>query len=577
MELDSRQSRFPVPSSAEDPTTGGPTEPGVPMNLTAEATEDPQSNTQQYRYARSLGNRVRSFETDPLHSSAYLAYLAKYLKSPFRKQPRRPYPDSTRQSKARGTFVQRYLLPPKKSPVREPFQDVNAFEAVPVPDENEILFLEGRPSAEWLNAIGSKYELDQRFFHQHLGPILSNQKQWYTLPALPSRSLEVFRLCIPTIIFVGPEGRNVDVLGLELARDDCVKQLQRTFRSVQDSFSPEPGRSIIRRINIHNGSQIVLEQELTITIIRRGCHFTALLWTDAGDEAHHEDIPVPTTGKFKGSLDQMSFCPVFFENQLTENQCPLKTSSSDVTAAFQQPLALLNSNYGATIEWSKLQSYSPISVLQELFTFEAASYSQYINMLEQTLSDATDRDQFPSYEHSKLETILHFDYAKIVLTRCEVHFEEMLLFLKNPPEAWQGQRRSTDPIDEGKITSAIQIDFEYLLSRVKRLVSACEARKNTLLGNASMQDAKRSAEEAKLVTRLTKATNRLTFIFLPISFVTSVFGMNFSQFGQGPLSIWLWAVITIPLLMVCVVIVEKGDWVKGIFVSRYYTKGQKKL
>ena len=68
--------------------------------------------------------------------------------------------------------------------------------------------------------------------------------------------------------------------------------------------------------------------------------------------------------------------------------------------------------------------------------------------------------------------------------------------------------------------------------------------------------------EASLVTRLTKATNRVTFIFLPISFVTSVFGMNFKQLGQGTLPIWIWAVITVPLLIASIVTVERGHWIK---------------
>ena len=55
------------------------------------------------------------------------------------------------------------------------------------------------------------------------------------------------------------------------------------------------------------------------------------------------------------------------------------------------------------------------------------------------------------------------------------------------------------------------------------------------------------------MTELTKATNRLTFIFLLISFPTSVLGMNFRQLGQGTLSIWLWVA---PLLAGRVVLVE---------------------
>ena len=84
-----------------------------------------------------------------------------------------------------------------------------------------------------------------------------------------------------------------------------------------------------------------------------------------------------------------------------------------------------------------------------------------------------------------------------------------------------------------------------------------------VLSSFSIVESKRAAQEAKLVTALTKATNRVTFIFLPISFVTSVFGMNFKQFGQGPLSIWLWVEVGLPLLIICVVIVEYGSRIRS--------------
>lgn len=260
------QSRQANNSAPKGPENSRDIELRVPENPT-----DRQNN-----YVWSLDRRVKSFEAEPLHSRAYLAYLVKYLKSPFQKPPRRPYITPAHYAQPQLPFVQQYVLQQEKVPQRKAFWDVNTYKAVPVPDENELVFLTGRPSADWLNAIGSKYNLDQRFFHQHLGPILSTQKHWYALPALPSRSLEVLRLCVPSIIFVGPEGRNIDVLGLEVARHDCVKQLQRTFRSIQESSASNVGRSIIRRIDIHNGSSLVVEQEMTVAVVTRENHFTGM-------------------------------------------------------------------------------------------------------------------------------------------------------------------------------------------------------------------------------------------------------------------------------------------------------------
>jgi hypothetical protein len=291
-----------------------------------------------------------------------------------------------------------------------------------------------------------------------------------------------------------------------------------------------------------------------------------LIWTDAGNETGHAHIPVPHTPGFSAVSSQVEFCPVFFENQLTETP----DGPGDVPPTVKltkQPFTLLSSNYGATIDWEMCTEQSPLFAVQELLAFEAASALQYINMIEQVLSDHMRGRKFPSYEHTQLETVLHFDYAKAVLARLETHFADVLAFLENLPHSWKSKLPLSSPdgiapADVPRGISLLKGDFCYLISRMARLLSICDAGKATLISNASVQEAKRSAEESKLVTELTKATNRVTFIFLPISYVTAVFGMNFKQFGQGSLSIWLWAVVSLPLFIFSVIVVEHGKWIK---------------
>ncbi len=228
------------------------------------------------QYALALGKRVRSFETDPLHSTAYLTYLAKYLKAPFQKQPRRYHAPFTQLNLPRRPFVHRYKLQASRQPDYSSFDDLDAYNLAPKSGANEVIFLTGRPSAQWLNAVGSKYQVDYRFFHQHLGSLLTSQKHWYTTPGLPCRSMEVLRLCIPSIVFIGSQGRDVDVLGLEMARHDCTDRLRRSLKSIQDSTALDAGSSIIRRMQIHSGSALVIEQEITITLVKKGENWTCI-------------------------------------------------------------------------------------------------------------------------------------------------------------------------------------------------------------------------------------------------------------------------------------------------------------
>lgn len=267
-------------------------------------------------------------------------------------------------------------------------------------------------------------------------------------------------------------------------------------------------------------------------------------------------IPVPPTKAFTPVASDVDFYPVFFDNQHTQTCESGDATGDDNPPLMTQPLALLNKRYGATIDWSACPTDSPLAILQELFVFKAAAALQYLNMLDHVLQKVGGLSEFPSFDHTKLETTVQYDYIKSSLSRLEQHCSEVVAFLQNPPTPWKA--------DNGGVhtNSETITDFSYLISRTKSLIKVCEDEKATLMSNNAVQAAKRSAMEASLVTRLTKATNRVTFIFLPISFVTSVFGMNFKQLGQGSLPIWIWAVITIPLLIASIVIVERGHWIK---------------
>lgn len=268
----------------------------------------------------------------------------------------------------------------------------------------------------------------------------------------------------------------------------------------------------------------------------------------------------------------MNFCPVFFENEFVSGRQSCNPPDGTTGNSPKQPLSLLNHNYGVTLDWANMPSpSSPLSVLKELFDFQAASALQFLNTLERILFELSNGCDFPSYEHTKLEMTVQYDYIKTSLSRFEKQCSNIINFLEAPPSKWKTPN-STQP----ETNTTTLTDFTYLISRTKTLLRTCEDGKATLMSNDSVQKAKRSAKESELVTQLTKTTTRLGYIFLPISFVTSAFGMNFSELGQGPLSIWIWAVIVVPMLIICVLIVERDEWM-GSKWKRFRARGGKGL
>lgn len=542
-----------------------------------------ENNEQEHQF---LASRVRSFASDPLHSAAYLSNLVTYMNKPFQKQwknRRNPLTENT-SNQPYTTFLYSYEISGTRPSKPAAFNKVSAFLSHnalnPVAStKSELVFLTGYPSSpEWLNAIVSRYGVDHRFLQRHLDFLPSGQRDWYTAPDVPSRSENFIQLVIPSIVFIGSEDRYVSVTDLQKARNACSDQLRQKSKSFFGGSGSSICHSIIRHINIHSGDAIVMEQNVTITVLRHGgiikgaiyrltycCSANCLIvlvWTDSGSDLNSNYVTIPNVDSFKNVSNEISFCPVFFENELQERNSSSSTSSA--ASHGKQPLSILPGRYGETINWSGL-SADPILVLRELFNFQSAAAIQYLNMLRKNVSQLVIRNQSIDITRSvNMEDILHFDYAKTVLVRWAAHFKRVIQALDTGPlrhiDAPQGAQE-----ERKKMLLSLQVDLEFLHNEAKTIIELCDNGKSTILSNFSISESKRTSEEAKLVTELTKTTNRLTFIFLPISFVTSVFGMNFRQFGQGPLSISLWVVVTIPLLLVSIILVEWGRLITTYF------------
>lgn len=286
-----------------------------------------------------------------------------------------------------------------------------------------------------------------------------------------------------------------------------------------------------------------------------------IAWTDSGQDNDFTFVPTPNTNRFKGGVDRFEFCPVFFEKDLSEKPHLSQPPTDAQNPRFRQALSSLPGNYGHTLDWTKA-ALNPMFAIQELFTFHAASELQYVNMLEQFATDQISRAE-SKQEGTDMSSILHFDYARSILIRHEAHIQNLLGSLDACLKGWKQHADDSNCWDE-ELGSTLRIDLDYLSTRIHNIITLCEAGRSTIMSNASIEEAKLSNDQAVLVTGLTKATTRLTFIFLPISFLTSIFGMNFRQLGQGTLSIWLWVAIALPLLACCVVLAEGGSYPKTI-------------
>lgn len=81
-------------------------------------------------------------------------------------------------------------------------------------------------------------------------------------------------------------------------------------------------------------------------------------------------------------------------------------------------------------------------------------------------------------------------------------------------------------------------EFEQLSEDIARMTERLQKTSESLISNMSLLESRRSIDEAHAVTRLTE----LAFIFIPLSFSASIFGMQVESFAN-PVPIWYFFVV----------------------------------
>jgi Mg2+ and Co2+ transporter CorA len=93
-------------------------------------------------------------------------------------------------------------------------------------------------------------------------------------------------------------------------------------------------------------------------------------------------------------------------------------------------------------------------------------------------------------------------------------------------------------------------DLDHLLARIDILSNRCNTISATLLSTMSILKSQKSIEQSEQVNKLT----RLAFVYIPLSYISSVFGMNVKEIqSSSPIWVFFVAAISFTLLSVCLV------------------------
>jgi Mg2+ and Co2+ transporter CorA len=211
--------------------------------------------------------------------------------------------------------------------------------------------------------------------------------------------------------------------------------------------------------------------------------------------------------------------------------------------------------YGKTLNPESVR-LSPFYAVSEVYAFAAAAENQFLNMMTKILENRMEdimREgiQGTTLTQNTLPERINIQYDRSVLDAHSNRIRNILAFLRVADDpVWFPPLKDSASDEVAEVQRSLIHDFQHLQTQVVQLIQRCERAMELIAHNASLSEAKRSNLQSEGLQKLTRLTTVVTLLYVPLSFVCSFFGMNFSAFGQGELGLWIWAVVSVPVLLV---------------------------
>jgi len=226
-----------------------------------------------------------------------------------------------------------------------------------------------------------------------------------------------------------------------------------------------------------------------------------------------------------------------------------------------QSLSQVHIQYGTKLD-REARSRDPFYLLHDVFHKIAIAESQTLGLVSTKIRkyEAIASSDRTEYETCRVQ-LLHFQ--AFLESRMENMQNALDIVRKRGGTNWPklgDEHRALRDISE-KAAQALEEDYIYLLKRTRDLLAKIERSVALATSLANIEETRRSVDQNTLLFRFTIVAS----FYIPLSFTTSLFGMNFVEFGQGILSIWVFFVVLVPILSLSVVALFAGrSWVERL-------------
>lgn len=436
-----------------------------------------------------------------------------------------------------------------------------------------LVIVEGHLCPEAVVALGLHFNnIRPEFFlgHLELERVRNlHSRTSYELPALPSRRGNIVHI---RLVSLWRSNASAGIpKNLEPGERVTVDKSCRHYES-QLFDSERAHHTRFRKVHLHNSKHFTVEQTVSLFVVPRDkqtlnwrCEFEFILILISKTTKINTHITLdvylldsgqalPGRGQYpwNESLGYSGYCPTQLKAiRYNEPRAAIGVVNSD--AGLQQNEFLMHpyhplKDFVVTNGYKRLSE--PFFALASVLSAAARSWNQVLNFIEEDI--ASHQDAPAGTVHSSL-TQIRFNSGVIQRFQGFIQQDEQILETVQDGAWTNGIASKQDEEDNLREEQNVMLkellgDYKGLLTRCQLLSQQCESASNILQSAVALLESQKSIKQTEEVNKLTK----LAFVFVPVSLIASIFGMNVSEINsENAPKLWHFLLTSILVLLPC--------------------------
>lgn len=195
----------------------------------------------------------------------------------------------------------------------------------------------------------------------------------------------------------------------------------------------------------------------------------------------------------------------------------------------------------ASDEELALLQKSPFAVLANVLARAAAAWAQILNFVDSDVDKC--KTAAPSSATDALGLALEqLRFNSDFLAGAQQSLNDNVYLIESRGcQTWPGHQEYGTGTLGAELVSSLLMDHKYLIRRCSELSRRCETVSQILADIMKMIETRESLDQTKTLHNLTV----LAFVFVPLGFVSTFFGMNVDVFSENP-PLWIYFAVAVP-------------------------------